>query len=159
MGRFSWLSKVGRKVWRGAKNTVANVYSPIKKVVSTVHKGANFIDGLLDKAVNFGIPASVVDLIRDNPLYSTVHDAIEGVDDLVEKDLPRLGGAVENFVEHNVFNRDIKGARRNLGEIRSSAQGIIERGRSLGLGQLTGGFTPNRNPTSRAFIPEGASAV
>mgnify|MGYP001552012425 CR=1 FL=1 len=158
MGFFNWASKMGRKAWRSAKNTVSNVYQPIKKVVSTIHKGSQFVDSLLDKATQFGVPSSLIDIIRDNPIYSTIHGAIETVDDLVEKDLPRIGGAVEDFVEHNLLQNhapDLGRARGQVQDIIGQARGIRQRVGGLVRGVPATGFTPNRDPSSRQFMSGG----
>lgn len=153
---WNFFTKMGRKAWSSAKSTVSNVYNPIKKIVSTIHKGSNFIDDLLDRAKSAGVPASLVDLIRDNPIYSTVHDTIEFADDLVEKDLPKLGGAIENFVEHNILQKHAP-KLGDLGRIAEEAGSIA--GQVRGIGQrLNQGGTPNRNPSSRAVFGDGSSA-
>lgn len=157
---MNWASKMGRKAWSSAKKTVSDVYHPIKKIVSTIHKGSQFVDGLLDKAQNYGVPASLIDLVRDNPIYSTIHGAIETVDDLVEKDLPRIGGAVENFVEHNILQNhapDLGQAKGQVQDIIGQARGIRQRVGDLVSGVPATGFTPNRGATSRGFMTQGIS--
>lgn len=159
---WNYFTKLGHKAWSSVKHGVANVYAPIKKVVSTIHKGSNFVDGLLDKAEQYGVPASLIDLVRDNPVYSTITGAIETIDDLVEKDLPRLGRVVEGFVEHNLNRKhapspaEAKEAMAQAGQIAREgmrmARGAVDR---FGEVKLNTGATPNRNPTSRAVMGAG----
>lgn len=160
MGFFNSVTKMGRKLWSSAKSTVSNVYKPVKKIVSTIHKGSQFVDRLLDQAQNYGVPSALVDLVRNNPIYSTIQGAIETVDDLVEKDIPKLGGAVENFVEHNILNNHAPGSasgREQVQDILGQTQGIRQRVGDLVSGSTATGFTPNRNATSRGSIPQGAT--
>lgn len=151
------LTKLGYKGWSALKSAVSNAYSPIKQVVSTVHKGANFVDGLLDKAQAVGVPASLIDLIRDNPIYSTVQSTIEFADDLIEKDLPNLGGAVENFVEHNLFSKGAPNVGQGISQVKDIASQVKNIGSSINQ-RLPPGGAPNRNPSSRAFFGDGTTA-
>lgn len=164
MGLWNAATKIGRKAWSRGKGLISNVYKPIKSIVSTIHKGSNFVDGLLDKAIDVGVPNSLVDLIRDNPIYSTIKGTIDTVDDLVEKDLPKFGNVVNDFVEHNVLS---KTAPRNVDDLRDRVRAgsdVVQQGRQVvGNIQSIGnraamGFTPSRNPTSRGFMSSGSSA-
>lgn len=147
-----------RNVWNAVKRGVATVYNPIKTVVGGVARVSHWIDGALDKATQWGVPASVVDLLRDNPIYSTIHDVIEFADDLVEKDLPRLGGSVENFIEHNILQShgipNIPRAVSGAHDIIQAAQGVSQ---SIS-NRPSFGFTPNRGASSRQVVT-GGSAV
>lgn len=164
MGYWNSITKMGRKMWNGGKGLVSNVYKPVKNIVSTIHKASNFVDGLLDKAVDIGVPASLVDLVRNNPVYSTIHSTIDTVDDLVEKDLPRFGQVVNDFVEHNVLTPE---APKNVGDVVGRIQAgrdvyregkqIVGNIQDIGNRAATG-FTPARQPSSRGFIPAGATA-
>lgn len=155
MGFWNSITKIGRKSWNAGKGMVSSVYKPVKQVVSTIHKGANFVDSLLDKAVDIGVPASMVDLIRDNPIYSTIKGTIDTVDDLVEKDLPKFGNVVNDFVEHNLLS---KTAPQNLGDLRRIAQegrDVLSQGQGL-VNRAATGFSAIRNPTSRSVMNPSA---
>ena len=150
MGFFRKLTNFAnaRNVWNGIKNGVSNIYTPIKKVVHGVSSVSNAIDGFLDKAADFGVPSSLVDLIRENPIYSTARGGIQFIDDLVERDLPRLGSAVSSLVEHNILERSAQGLGENVQAVRSAGQSLAQR--------PSFGFTPNRGPTARQAITNSA---
>ena len=142
-----------RNVWNGVKRGVSTIYTPIKKVSKGISNISHFVDNMLDKAGQIGIPQSLIDLVRDNPIYSTVHDVIEFADDLVEKDIPRLGSAVENFVEHNILQSHAPGPSQAVTrEVQEAGQQIAGR-----IAQRPSfGFTPNRGPSSRQNITSAA---
>ena len=145
-----------RNVWNGVRRGVSAVYSPIKKISHGASSVFNFVDGLLDKAPSVGVPATLVNLVRDNPIYSGVKDVIEFADDLIEKDLPALGNVVEQFVEHNVFNPtgSTLPSGPSLGDVRQAGQQVAQR-----IAQRPSlGFTPNRGATSRQNVTGAAVA-
>lgn len=165
MGFLNWASKVGRKVWNSGKKAVGAIYHPISKVVGGIKKGEEFIDNLLDQATKYGVPSSLVDIIRDNPIYQTVHTVIDVADDIVNKDLPNLGrgiesaaGVVEDFVEHGI-------QQHHAPQLKQQGQESLQQARDIGqkVGQLGNvisggasyGFTPNRDPSSRSVITPG----
>ncbi len=139
---WNWASGMGAKVWRGAKKAVGDVYHPISKIVKSVKSAENFIDGLLDKAVQIGVPSTFVDIVRDNPLYQGLHGAIDFADDLVNRDLPKYGGMIgdlgDSIIEGNATGQDVLNVSRNLGD---AARGYARQG-----------FTPNRMASSRGAM-------
>lgn len=124
---FNWASGFGKKAWRGAKKAVSDVYHPISKVVRSVKSAERFVDNLLDKAVDLGIPSSMVAMVRDNPIYEALHGAIDFADDLVNKDLPKYGGMIGNLgdriVEGNITGND---ALREAQNISNDLQGYTK---------------------------------
>lgn len=110
---------MGQKAWRGAKKAVSDVYHPISKIVKSVKSAENFVDGLLEKATQIGVPATFVDAIRDNPIYQGVHGVIDFADDLVNRDLPKYGGMIgslgDKIVGGNLTGRDAVREIRNVG--------------------------------------------
>lgn len=151
MGWFNRLTNQASalNVWNGIKTGVSSVYNPIKKVVHGVSNISKGIDLMLDKAADYGVPASLVDLVRDNPIYSSVQGGIQFVDDLIEKDLPRLGTAVESLVEQNVLGGSTAGLGQNLQSVRSAGSALAQR--------PSFGFTPNRGPSAGQNITTSAS--
>lgn len=151
---FNYLSKLGKKAWNLAKSGVTKIHTPLKKITNTLHKGANFVDDLLTKAGKIGVPASVIDVVRNNPLYSTVQSSIELADDLVSKDLPGIGSTLENFVEHDVFNQHPKKSVKQAKE-------LFERARDIGTrtGSIARGFSRNMNPIAGQQLGPGLQAT
>lgn len=140
---FNHLTKVGYKSWRAAKNNIASAYNPLKHIVNSIHRGGNWLDKKLNDAANTGlIPHTVVELIRDNPLYSGVMGTINTADALINKDIPDIGNAINRFVEKDIFGHGKQfydRSTQNMKDIYSSVKN---------LGNPVRGYTPNRGAYS-----------
>jgi hypothetical protein len=104
-----------------------------------VSDGAKWIDSLLNNAEEVGMPATMVDFVRDNPIYSTIMSAADFTGD-VDKDLRRGAGFIDRMVE---------------GEIIPRAGMLNARMNTIGAGNQVWGSQPVRSPTSRGFIGQG----
>lgn len=154
MGIFTaWRTKLGPKPWSSIKNSIQNLYHPLKKMVSTVRSGRDYVDNLLNKAIDIGVPSSLIDLVRDNPLYQTVSGTIDIASDLVEKDLPRYGNLanrfVENHLQHSVTEPHIRKKREMPDEMQGSG---------MPSGIVSTGFTPNYSPVAGQAVTNQAVA-
>jgi len=143
MGFKSFFSSAKmHNAWSGLKQTIGKIYHP---VASVIHKGTgiiNKIDNLIDKGTNIGIPSALLDVIKDNPIWDTVTGTARTVDDLFQKDLPRLGNVVDNFV-----NKEIIDPRKPHSVVRPTQ-----------ANRPSHGFTVNLNPTSRQHFTGNSSA-
>lgn len=147
---FNNFTKMGRKLWTGMYSPISDTYKTSRHVVSTIHGGAEFVDRLLDKSTQYGVPHSLVDIVRDNPVYSSVYGSIQLTDDLVNKDIPMIANAIEKFIEHSAHQKHAPGS--------GSGMKIPEMpGDRFRTFRAATGFTPNNQPSSRHFIGAGAS--
>ena len=89
MGFFNFATKLGYKSSAMLNHAISHVYNPAKDIVHTLHKGANYVDELLDRSSKFGVPSSFIDLIKQD-LLGPAFGIIRTADDLLSQDLPAL---------------------------------------------------------------------
>jgi hypothetical protein len=147
MGFWNSISGIQNK-WGALKSGISKIYEPVKKVVRGIKHGKDYVDHLLDKAVDFGVPSSIVDVVRGNPIYSGISDAINIADDLVEKDLPRIGAGVDKLVTGAMSRSPVETLKQAVG----IGKDVINTGVTVARG-----FTPNRSASARQQVGAGSA--
>jgi hypothetical protein len=109
MGWWNSVTGVGKKVYNTAKNAVGDVYAPVKKIINTAGAGVKWVDKTIDSLATMGVPLSLIDAIKDNPIWGAIHGANDIAQDLINTDLPRLGRAVDDAAQ-KIFGSATPGA-------------------------------------------------
>lgn len=140
---FNFLSKLGTKNWRGAKSFLTDFYSPIHKTIHGIHKGASWVDKALANAHKVGIPNSMIDIVKDNPLYASIMSGINYAVD-VDNDIRDAAGFIDRTVERGLLPK--------IGRI-GAGQGY-----GPAYSNLNYGMTPNRSASATQFVNQNSAA-
>ena len=100
MGFFNWLSSAGNTLnsgWADLKVAAGKVYQPISKIMTGIKSASDWIDDKLKETADSGIPflGEGAKLLRDNPIYSTIHGLIDEGDTIVNKYIPGAAGYID----------------------------------------------------------------
>ena len=80
MGVARWLKShigVGKKMYGALRQKAGQSYKFIKKVQDISNKGMDLLHSLKDKAIQAGVPSSVIELAFDNPLVNSAESLVQ----------------------------------------------------------------------------------
>lgn len=99
MGWFSDLFSMNniKSFYNTAKETISNVYHPIKSIVNTVANGVRDIDSFISKGKEIPLVRDLVGMIQGNPLYSEALSITRDVQDSVNA-AGEIGAAIDDAV-------------------------------------------------------------
>lgn len=119
MGWFNNLHQFAKQSYNKARDMTRHIYGGTKQIVHRIGDAVNKVDNLLLKAENLPVVGEVAHIVRNNPIYGSIHNTVDNIVKTTD-DLGDLGTAIDAGVESGDFSDVADRGRqifRDIGDI------------------------------------------